>query len=83
MDTELERMALRNAAMEELRLAKGLMRDFGTEVTGIKHDHAALERWVSLGGSEATFGRVNGRHFAGMSEAAQVLLVKSMEATNV
>ena len=83
MDPELERMNKRNAKMEELRQVKTMVSDFGTEVAGIKYDHAALERWVALGGSEATFGKVNGRHFAGMTEAAQMLLVKEIEATNV
>ena len=82
MDPELERMNKRNAKMEELRQVKTMVSDFGTEVAGIKYDHAALERWVALGGSEATFGKVNGRHFAGMTEAAQMLLVKTMEGSN-
>lgn len=68
----------RNIVAEAMQVLKQL----GEGDNAALQDAQALQRWVALGGSEATFGKVNGRHFSGMSEAAQVLLVKSMESDN-
>lgn len=68
----------RNVVAEAMQIVKQL----GEADNAALQDEQAMSRWLALGGSEATFGKVNGRHFAGMSEAAQALLVKTMEGEN-
>ncbi len=68
----------RNVVAEAMQIVK----QFGETDNADLQNARALDRWLDLGGSEATFARINGRHFAGMTEAAQTLLVKEMEGSN-
>ncbi len=82
MDTENQMMDARAAKMAELREAKIIVRNSGTKTNGMMQAQRALERWQALGGTEATFGKIHAAHFAGMTDAAQSLLVKTMESGN-
>lgn len=82
MDAENQMMDARAAKMAELIEAKIIVRNSGTETNGMIQAQRALARWQQLGGTGATFEKINAAHFAGMTEAAQSLLVKTIEAAN-
>ena len=82
MDQELEQMAARAAKMEELREVKTVMRNFGTEINGIMQDQQSLARWLALGGTDETFGKIDRRHFASMTAEQQAAYARGYGVMN-
>lgn len=67
---------------KELREAMNAGRLAMTAATAERNAADARRRWLALGGSEATFAKVNVTHFASMNEQQQRQLVADMGVTN-